>query len=106
MAGNPGKKNRLIAFERPTVTNALGDVTKTWAKVASVWAEERPLRMDERFVSEAKHSVRVSNFRIYFRSDITELMEIVYAGRRWRIVGINPVDPLDQELDVTGEAYL
>jgi SPP1 family predicted phage head-tail adaptor len=105
MVGNPGRKNRFITIERPTEVNDLGSVTKTWSTLATVWAEERPLRAEERYLSEGKHSVRVSNFRIYYRSDITELMELVYAGRRWRITGIAPVDTLDQELDITAEAY-
>jgi SPP1 family predicted phage head-tail adaptor len=103
MATNPGKKNRKIIIQARTVTNTLGNVVSTWTTLASVWAEERPLRMDERYQSEAKHSVRVSNFRIYYRSDVGPEMQISYDGRTWRITGIAELGNRE-ELDITAEA--
>lgn len=103
MASNPGKKNRKITIEAVTVTNTLGEVTKTWSTLATVWAEERPLRMDERFTAGASHSVRVSNFRVWYRDDVTPEMRLSYAGLTWRITGLAELG-FREELDITAEA--
>ena len=103
MAGDPGRKPYKITLKSPTVTNTGGDVTTAYSTLASVWADYRPLRMDERHVSGAKHSVRAGNFRIYHRDDVTPDMVIGFNGRDWRITGIAPVG-FNDELDRTAEA--
>jgi SPP1 family predicted phage head-tail adaptor len=102
MGGDPGKKNRLITLKSVTETNTSGSLDKTYATVARVWADFRPLRMDERNQSAAKHSLRTGNFRIYWRDDITPTMVIVWDNQTWRITGIAEVGYQD-ELDVTAE---
>jgi len=102
VASNPGKKNRKIVIQTRTVVNTLGDVVSTWTTLAAVWAEERPLRMDERYQSDAKHSVRVSNFRVWYRADVGPEMQIAYDGRTWRITGIAEIGNRE-ELDITAE---
>lgn len=104
MAGDPGKKNRKITIQRVTQVNTNGSLGEpTYTTLASVWAEFRPLRMDERFTSDARHSVRAGNFRIYYRSDITPDMVISWDSKTWRILGIAEVGYRD-ELDLTAEA--
>lgn len=100
---NPGTKNRRITLRAPLIVNTLGDVTVSFQDVATVWADERPMRMDERFSSDANHSVKVSNFRIWYRSDVTPEMVIFYAGREWNITGIAEIG-LREELELTAEA--
>ncbi len=85
------------------MVNTLGDVVTTYQELATVWADERPMRMDERFTSDARHSMKVSNFRIWFRADVTPEMVISYAGRDWRITGIAEIG-LREELELTAEA--
>ena len=103
MTGNPGRKNRKIVIQARTVTNTLGDVANSWTTFASVWAEERPLRMTERQNSAALHSVETSNFRIYYRDDLTPEMQVVYRGKEWKITGLAVVGDRE-ELDITAEA--
>jgi SPP1 family predicted phage head-tail adaptor len=103
MAGDPGRKNRLVTIKRKVLTNTGGDVAETYATVAKVWADFRPLRMDERFTSDARHSARVGNFRVYHRDDLTPDMVIEWDARTWRILGLAEVGYRD-ELDVTAEA--
>jgi SPP1 family predicted phage head-tail adaptor len=102
MASNPGKKNRKITILQRTVTNSLGDAVSGWSTLASVWAEERPLRMDERFQSDSLHSVRVSNFRIWYRDDVGPEMQLSYAGLNWKITGLAELG-FKEELDITAE---
>ena len=103
MAGDPGRKNRKITIQRVTEVNTSGSLEPRYSTVASVWADFRPLRMDERHESAAKHSVRTGNFRIYFRDDLDPNMVISFDGLRWRITGIAEVGYRD-ELDITAEA--
>jgi SPP1 family predicted phage head-tail adaptor len=103
MTGNPGKKNRKIVIQARTVTNTLGDAVSSWTTLASVWAEERPLRMTERQQSAALHSVETSNFRIYYRDDITPEMQVFYKNKSWKIMGLAEIGNRE-ELDITAEA--
>lgn len=102
-AGDPGKKNRKITLKARTVVNTKGDVVETYTTVATVWADFRPVRMDERFVADARHSVRAGNFRIYHRDDINPEMVIGFDGFDWRITGIAEVG-YRSEMDLTAEA--
>jgi SPP1 family predicted phage head-tail adaptor len=100
---NAGAKNKLITLKRVVVTNPGGTVTETLTTVARVWASHRPLRMDERFTSDARHSVRVANFRIYHRDDLDPNMVIEWDARTWRIVGIAEVGHRSEQ-EITAEA--
>lgn len=99
---DPGKKRRKITLLKRVLVNSSGDTTSTWTAFASVWADERPLRMDERFQSDALHSVRTSNFRIYYRADVGPEMQLQYAGLNWKITGLAEVG-YKEELDITAE---
>lgn len=100
---NPGRKNRRILVRKPVVTNDRGEVTVTYEDFLTLWAEERPVRMEERFQAEARHTMRVSSFRVWFRSDIDQEMVLGYGGRTWRITGLAEVG-YREELDITAEA--
>lgn len=102
MAGDPGKKNRKITLQRVTEVNTNGSLDKVYTLVARVWADFRPLRMDERHQSAAKHSVRAGNFRVYYRDDVDPTMFIYWDNQRWRITGIAEVG-CQEELDLTAE---
>lgn len=102
MTGDPGRKNRLITLKAPTTTNEGGNLVTTHSVRAKVWADFRPLRMDERYLSNAVHSVRAGNFRIYHRDDVSPEMVIGFDGKDWKITGIAEVGFRD-ELDVTAE---
>ena len=99
-----GRMDRKIVLKRPDVQNTLGDVTtKPLLTVATVWADVRPMSASERFRSDALHSVRVSNFRIWHRNDVTPDMLIQYEGLDWRITGIAEIG-YREGLDITAEA--
>jgi SPP1 family predicted phage head-tail adaptor len=100
---NPGNKNKKIVIKSPVLTYTKGDVVKTWVTLATVWADERPMRMDERYASDARHSMRVANFRIWFRDDVTPEMAVEFEGLTWRITGLAEVG-FREELDITAEA--
>ena len=99
----PGQLNRRITLKRPTLTNTSGDAVSTLQVVDTVWCDVRPMRVDERFQSSALHSVRTSNFRIYYRSDVTPDMLLGYDGLDWKIVGVAELGFRDG-LDITAEA--
>ncbi|MBX9580481.1 MAG: head-tail adaptor protein [Gemmataceae bacterium] len=103
MAGDPGKKNKLITLKRKVPANPGGDLDYTYQTVARVWADFRPLRMDERFTSDARHTARVGNFRVYWRDDLTPDLVIEWDGRTWNVLGIAEVGHRD-EVDLTAEA--
>lgn len=100
---DPGQKTKRIQLKAVTEVNTSGSLSKTKTTFDTVWASFRPLRMSERFTSDAKHSVRVGNFRIYHRDDVTPTTVIGYDGRDWDVIGIAEVGERE-ELEITAEA--
>lgn len=99
----PGKLDRRITIEQVTLAqNAMGEPVETWAPFAEVWTDVRPMTATERFESDARHSARVSNFRIRYLTGIDPTMRISYEGLSWRILGIAELGRREG-LDVTAE---
>ena len=61
-----------------------------WADVAHLWAFVRQTGASSSFENDAniQQETRSSTFRIFYRSEVSELDRIVYDGLAWGIVGI------------------
>lgn len=67
-----GKLDRRIIIERAEVTtDDFGNDVESWMDVATVWAQQRPVRGDERFSAQELAGTRVMSFHIRYRSDLT-----------------------------------
>ena len=84
-----GRLDRRIVIEVNTPTRSpSGEKVDSWATLATVWAEVRPLRGKEFFDAAAVQSEIDTKFRIRFRSDLTTKMRINYDGNLYDIHSI------------------
>ena len=91
-----GRLNRRITLQSATeVRDAYGQAVKTWADVATVWAEVMPLSGREREIASQTAAETNVKFRIRWRSDITADMRVVYGGRNYEIVEPPPPENPD-----------
>ena len=97
---NPGTLRERITITKNTlVADGLGGSTDTWATLATVWAEIRPLTSKELEVSgqvQAQGGYRVT---IRSRSDVTAAMRITWGSRTLEINGVVQVNPELLRLD-------
>lgn len=87
-----GRLDKRIVIEAPTTgQNALGEPTRSWATLATVWAAVEPLQGREFWAQQQVQNEVSSRVRIRYRTGITTDCRISYAGRILGIVSI--IDP-------------
>ena len=84
-----GELDRRVTIEYKTeAPDTSGQPIETWKTLFETWATVRPLRGDERYMSEQTVASADTQFRIRFRADITPLNRINYDGRIYDITGV------------------
>ena len=86
------QRDRIVTIERPIATrDGFGSEIVKWFPVAELWAAYRPIRASEQFRrgSNRTQAIRVVDFTIAHRPDITETMRVVYDGLVYGIIGIS-----------------
>lgn len=78
--------NDRISIQAQTSTrDAAGQPVKTWAEVASVFAEPRFLSGLETIRAGAEMSVAKVSFRVRARGDVNETMRVIHKGRTYEV---------------------
>jgi SPP1 family predicted phage head-tail adaptor len=84
-----GRLDRYIVIQSATaVPDATGQPINTWATFASVWAERKDVRGNERFTADQKLATRTATYRIRWITGINEQMRISDGGSTYYITGI------------------
>nr|WP_245317824.1 phage head closure protein [Ensifer sp. 1H6] len=65
--------------------NELNEALMDWVAVATVWAQARPNRGDERFEAQQLTGSATMTFHIRYRRELTIEDRISYDGRTWDI---------------------
>lgn len=91
---DPGKLKHRVEIQSyaETVNPDTGYRSRTWSKVAKVWAEVAPLSGRELIAAGAQQSELSTRVTIRYRSDITTGMRLVHRGQHLDIKAILP-DP-------------
>lgn len=99
-----GSLDREIVIQSFTETqDASGQPVQTWVTFASVYANRRDVRGQERFASDQRMAIRTAVFRIRWLAAVTEQMQIIDAGSTYRITGIAD-DQRDGWMEIATEA--
>lgn len=89
-----GKLDRRITIQRASIAaSGSGEPVETWADLATVWAQARPVRGEERFATRQLVGTAVMTFYMRYRSDlaITVKDRISYDGKTWDILDVREV---------------
>ena len=83
---DPGSLDRRITIQQATeAQDSKGQPIKTWAALATVWAEVIPVGGSEIFQARQVGAETVAKFRIRYRSDIERKMRVVYDSDNYDI---------------------
>lgn len=86
-----GKMTERVTFQAKSVTrNALGEEVVTWADVATVWAEARPLRGREFYAANQTQQVVDVRFIVRQRAGLTVDMRLLWKAAPYDITGLIP----------------
>ena len=79
--------DRRITIQQPVVSkDGYGEpIITNWTPVATVWAQVIPVSGREYFDAAAARAEKLTRFRIWWRSGITETMRVVYDDRNYDI---------------------
>lgn len=102
-----GKLDRQIVIQRKSVTYATdGSPINSWSTLATVWAQQRPNRGDERFAVRGLVGKAVITFQMRYRADLalTNQDRIVYDGKTWDIADVREIGRhVVTEIDATAQ---
>lgn len=103
-----GKLDRRLVIQRKSITySSSGAPVESWATLATVWAQARPVRGDERFSTRQLVGSAVMTFHIRYRSDLalSVLDRLSYDGKTWDIADIRELGRrVGTEIDATARA--
>ncbi|MBP2446383.1 phage head closure protein [Rhizobium leguminosarum] len=101
---NIGNMDRRITIEGETETvKPSGSVVKTWAPLATVWAEVLQQTASEFFTGYGDAETGTVIFRIRYRPGITTAERVTYDGTAYGIEEIKELGRRDA-LELRGEA--
>lgn len=96
--------NRKIELQQLVKTpTATGGFTQVWTSVAFLWASIKNTSGSELLHADQLGATSFSDFTIRYRSNINELMKIVYRGVDYQIRHINNLEEADLWLAVKAE---
>jgi len=101
-----GKLNRRVTIESNTPSQSTtGEPVESWSTLDTVWAEMMKPSVAERFMGDKFAGFRGIVWRIRYRSDIDNLMRVVYSSVNYDIVGVYE-SGYKQDLIIVSEAVL
>ena len=104
---NIGRMDRRIDIEQDTASSAdsYGQIVPSWGALDTVWAQVTPSG-NETHEGNQDHATRTTEFRIRYRSDVTEKMRIKYPASSGDIYDIESIIEIGRQegLDITATA--
>lgn len=83
-----GLLDQRVTIETKSVArNAIGEETETWSTLATVWAQYRPVKTDERIAGAQLQAEFDAVFRIRKLAGIDAESRITWRGQRFELVG-------------------
>ena len=104
---NIGRLDRRIDIQQDPASSAdtYGQVVPSWTALDTVWAQVTPSGSESHEGSQ-DHATRTTEFRIRYRSDVTEKMRIRYPASTGDIYDIESITEIGRQvgLDITATA--
>jgi SPP1 family predicted phage head-tail adaptor len=99
-----GKMNERVALQsRVEAADGVGGVTRTWADVATVWAEVTPRVGVENMENGRINAAQTATFTIRTRDDVNETWRLMWRGDVWNIRRIMRGGNRPQFMDMDAE---
>lgn len=92
-----GQLRRRVTIQQPTRTNTDGRISKTWANVATVWAQFTDTRGREFMAARQVNSQLTHIIRIRYRSDVKPTWRVLHGSTILNIV--SATDPNQRRVE-------
>lgn len=80
---------RIVIQSASEAVGSMGDVSKSWSTLATVWAAVAPATGREALTDDRTAATGQTKFTIRNRSDVTEAMRITWGGDTYNIRSVN-----------------
>jgi SPP1 family predicted phage head-tail adaptor len=89
-----GAMDRSIAIQSRTLSapNALGEQIPSYTTFATVWGEKTELSGSEQLLAQQLSAVKVTKFRIYWRSDVTNTCRVIVDGETYVVTAVAEIE--------------
>lgn len=85
-----GKNDVQVTIKSLGVTqDASGEEIESYSTFATVWAEKKTPRTQERFTAEQRLAIRTCAFRFFYISGLTETMRVTAEGVDYQVTGVS-----------------
>lgn len=91
-------RHRVVIQTATATKDSIGGDVETWATLAEVWGEVRPLSGREALEAQRITSTASHFITIRYRADVTALMRVVWRGRVFEISQVQNTDGRDTSL--------
>ena len=96
-----GKLRRQITIQsRTAAQSGSGEVSYTWATLATVWSERIDLRAGERMMASQPTAVLDSVFVIRYRTDVDSTMRVVDGGDTFEVDAVRNPEGRNRQLEL------
>ncbi|MBP1842006.1 SPP1 family predicted phage head-tail adaptor [Rhizobium petrolearium] len=89
-AGKLDKRLTIVRFVE-TGRDGANQPIYGWSDVATLWAQARPVRGEERFQAQQLAGTEVMTFHIRYRADLTVKDRIRFKGKEWDITAVREI---------------
>jgi SPP1 family predicted phage head-tail adaptor len=102
-----GRLDKRITFRKiADGTDAVGQNTQEWQDYKTVWATVKALRGGEYFEAQMIRPEKTYKITVRYMPDVTEDMQITYAGKTLEIGYINDVEEARYMLEILATEYI
>ena len=100
----PSDLNRKVELQALVKTStATGGFTQSWVSVAFIWSKIKNTSGSELLHADQLGATSFSDFTIRYRTNINDIMKIVYRGNDYQIMHVNNLEEADLWLVVKAE---
>lgn len=98
-----GELNRRITIQHVSghTTDSYNEEIPTWADLKKIWASVKTTGGGEFYAAQKVNSEVEVLFKMRHCSDLDEDMRIVYSGKIYEILSIDPVDGARREIYIS-----
>jgi SPP1 family predicted phage head-tail adaptor len=88
-----GAMDRSVAIQARVLSapNQLGEQITSYVTFATVWGEKTELSGSEQLLAQQLSALKMTKFRIYWRSDVTNTCRIIVDGETYAVTAIAEV---------------
>lgn len=96
-------RHRVGIATRILTVDAFGQQVETWNEPTTIWAQVQEIQADEAQAYEVTQQKKKINITIRYKSGVTALDRITYAGNTFNILSVINIDGKNITMEIIAE---